>query len=135
MNKQTKDKLIEGIRDVFRQEEAVAAVYLFGSFASKKMKPGSDIDIGILLDPGKEGAFPLLDLAASLEKACGCRVDLVLLNHASEVLKYQIRRNGRLILERDPGTRKQFEVSGRKLFEDFLYLHKRYVRTVLYKNS
>ena len=57
MNKEIKDKLIEKIRDVFRQEEAVVAVYLFGSFTSEKMKPGSDIDIGILLDPGKEGAF------------------------------------------------------------------------------
>ncbi len=135
MNKQITDKLIEKISDVCRQEEAIVAVYLFGSFASEKMRPGSDIDIGLLLEPGKEDAFLLLELAASLERACDCPVDLVLLNHAGEVLKYRVRRNGYLIFERDPGMRKQFEVLGRKLFEDFLYLHKRYIRSVLYKNS
>ena len=61
--------------------------------------------------------------------------DLVLLNRAGEVLKHQIRRCGRLIFERDSSKRKAFEISGRKLYEDFLYLHRNYVRMVLYAGN
>ncbi len=38
------------IVDYFRPQKDVVAVYLFGSYAAKKNRPFSDIDIGILFD-------------------------------------------------------------------------------------
>ena len=67
-----------------------------------------------------------------LEKQMGCKADVVILNKADEVLKYEVRRQGELIYERSEKYRKHFEVKGRKSYEDFLYLHNIYVNTVLY---
>ena len=67
-----------------------------------------------------------------VEKALGSPVDVVVLNRAGEILKYEVRRSGKLIFERSPDMRKKVEIQGRKSYEDFLNLHKRYVRKVLY---
>ena len=71
-------------------------------------------------------------MISDLEKAIGCRVDLVVLNRVGELLKYEVCRAGILIFERSPECRKRFEIRGRKSYEDFRYLHKRYVNRVLY---
>lgn len=113
-------------------EPAIDAAYLFGSVALGKRKLSSDIDVAILLDNAALEEFPVLSFISSLEKTCGCRVDVVALNRAGEILKYEVRRSGRLIYERDSNRRKQFEIFGRKTYEDFLYLHRRHVGVVLY---
>jgi len=129
------DDLSETIREQCLSEKAIVAAYIFGSYASGKMSSGSDIDVGILVEPDHEDDFPLLDFAVVLERLCGYTVDLVLLNRAGELLKFHVRCYGKLIFERDSRVRKRFEVIGRKLYEDFLYLHSRYVSSVLYKNA
>ena len=125
----------EKIREACRREEGIVAAYLFGSAGSGRMRADSDIDVALLLESDREEDFPVLLFAANLERVCERAVDLVVLNRAGELLKHQVRRHGRLIFERDAGKRKQFEVTGRKLFEDFRYLHERYVRKVLYEKS
>jgi len=125
--------LMERIRECCHREEAVIAAYLFGSAVTGSLREGSDIDVGILVGGEYEEDFNSLALAVALERSCGRPVDLVVLNRAGELLKYQVRRYGCLVFERDARTRKQFEVTGRKLFEDFLYLHRRYTRTALHK--
>jgi uncharacterized protein len=114
---------------------AILAVYLFGSHSTGKAKPASDLDLALLLQPGQEDDFPLLELAVSLEKALGRKVDLVILNRAGELLKYQVRRFGCLLYDQAPQVRKQFEIRSRKSFEDFLYLHRRYLGQVSQKTT
>jgi len=97
-----------------------------------KIHPSSDVDIALLVERAAADDFPLPSFVASLEPACGCPLDVVLLNRAGEVLKHQVRRHGKLLFERDPDKRKHFEIISRKLYEDFLYLHRKYVQTVLY---
>jgi uncharacterized protein len=123
--------VIEKIRECCRREEAIIAAYLFGSAVTGRMGAISDIDVAVLVATEHEDDFPSLAFAAALDRECGRPVDLVLLNRAGELLKYQVRRYGRLVFERDSRMRKQFEVGSRKRFEDFLYLHKRYIRKVL----
>ena len=62
----------------------------------------SDIDVAVLVEPGREDDFPILAFTAALERTCGQQVDLVLLNRAGELLKYHVRRYGRLIFEETP---------------------------------
>jgi uncharacterized protein len=71
-------------------------------------------------------------ISSVLEKSVECPVDVVVLNRAGEILKYEVRRSGKLVFERSPEMRKNAEIRGRKSYEDFLHLHKRYVRKVLY---
>jgi len=114
------------------QEAAINAAYVFGSQAKGSTGPESDLDVAFLLNEGLESDFSLLPFMANLERAYGYRVDVVILNHAGEMLKYEVRRSGRLIFERDSVKRKKFEISGRKRYEDFLHLHRRYAGAVLY---
>lgn len=123
--------LIEKIRECCRREEAIVAAYLFGSAVAGRMRPSSDIDVAVLVATEHEGDFAWPAFAAALDRECGRSVDLLVLNRAGELLKYQVRRYGRLVFERDSRRRKQFEVSSRKRFEDFLYLHNRYMRKAL----
>lgn len=129
----------EGLTDVIRRQAssypAILAVYLFGSQSTGKAKPASDLDLAILLFPGQENDFSLLELAVLLEKALKRSVDLVILNRAGELLKYQVRRYGHLLFERDSRVRRQFEVRGRKSFEDFLYLHRRYLNRTFHRQA
>jgi predicted nucleotidyltransferase len=126
------ERILTALTEICRQETCIVAAYVFGSAASRKMHRASDIDLAVLVELDHEESFPLLSFAASAERACGRPVDLVLLNRAGEVLKHQVRRYGSLIFERNPGKRKVFEIKGRKSYEDFLHLHRNYVRSVLY---
>ena len=123
-----KNKIVK----ICEAETAVVAAFLFGSYAKGTEKRKSDIDIALLLDNSKIHTFSQLYFNTLLEKRLGCRVDLINLNNAGELLKYEIRRNGLLVFERSSKERKQFEVRSRKYFEDFLFLHKKYVSKVLY---
>ena len=127
------EKLIEAnIVAICENEPSIVAAFLFGSYAKGKEKPSSDIDVALLLSETKSIEFSTLQLAAKLEKTLGNRVDVVILNSAGELLKFQVRRDGKLIFERSSKKRKQFEVKSRKLYDDFLYLHRNYAKKVLY---
>ena len=120
------------IASLCEAEPAITAAYFFGSYAKGKGKKSSDVDVALLLNEKKISGFSTLYFITILEKQMGCKADVVILNKADEVLKYEVRRQGKLIYERSEEYRKQFEVKGRKFYEDFLYLHNRYVKSVLY---
>ncbi|MFH1243872.1 MAG: nucleotidyltransferase domain-containing protein [Pseudomonadota bacterium] len=123
---------MQTVYSICSEHRAVLAVYIFGSFSKGTGRRPNDIDLAVLLDDECSNSFSILSLISSLEKALGCPVDVVVLNRAGELLKYEIRRSGKLVFERSPEARKRFEMRGRKTYEDFLYLHKRYVNRVLY---
>ena len=122
----------EKITSICDTEQAIEAAYLFGSYSQEKEKKSSDLDVALLLNETKIHSFSLLNFITLLEKQLGCKADVVILNKADEVLKFEVRRQGILIFERSGKYRKQFEIKSRKSYEDFLYLHKKYVKTVLY---
>jgi predicted nucleotidyltransferase len=128
MEMENLNALVKKIRECCLQEEGIIAAYLFGSSVTERRRAISDIDVAILVEAEFEDNFPFLAFAASLERALKHRIDLILLNRTGELLKYQVRRHGRLIFQKDDRKRKQFEVMGRKLFEDFLFLHKKHVK-------
>lgn len=128
----TLEMLQERISAFCSNQPKILALYLFGSAAKGSFKQGSDLDVAILLDKHQSEDFFLLDFIIHMEKISGLTVDAVVLHRAGEVLKHQIRKTGRLIFDRSPAYRKRFEVLGRKSYEDFLYLHRRYVNRILY---
>ncbi len=125
----------EKLSELCRQEPAVTAAYLFGSFGKGgSPRPTSDVDVALLLNEKESASSCPLTFAVSLEKACDRRIDMVILNRAGELLKREVRRTGIVVFERDARARKRFEVMGRKTYEDFLHLHQRYVQAVLYRD-
>ena len=117
---------------VCKEQPAIMAVYLFGSVASGTAKASSDVDVAVLLDKRKLDSFSLLTFITRLEEVLECHVDVVMLHSATELFKYEVRRSGKVIYDRSPQFRKRFEIRSRKAYEDFLYLHTQYVRTVVY---
>ncbi|MBU0967461.1 MAG: nucleotidyltransferase domain-containing protein [Proteobacteria bacterium] len=119
------------VENLCKNYPGVIAVYLFGSQAKGASRQGSDLDLAILVsEPARD--FPLLQFQVDLEGMVSSPVDVVVLNRAGEVLKYHVRRDGKLLYEKDSRERKNFEIRSRKYFEDFQYLHNRYVKKVIY---
>lgn len=77
----------------------VRLAVLFGSAARGQSGPRSDLDVGVLLEPGMESAAAL---EVALARAAVRRVDLVRLDAAPPLLRFEIARDGRVLLERAP---------------------------------
>jgi predicted nucleotidyltransferase len=90
------EKLGELIRNVLAHYPAVEAGYLFGSTALGEAGPRSDVDLA-LVGPAEELR---LDILADLTAAGLDRVDLVFLDEADTVLRFEALRPNCLIYRR-----------------------------------
>ncbi|MFH1227466.1 MAG: nucleotidyltransferase domain-containing protein [Planctomycetota bacterium] len=94
---------IQGVLE--KQRPKVIAAYLFGSAVSGKDNRFSDIDLAVLIDPSGIGRVsPELRINLSLELGAllGREVDVIILNNADTLLKYEIYRTGKIIFEKTP---------------------------------
>lgn len=122
-------KMLPGLANICREDESIAAAYLFGSYARSDTGPMSDVDIAVLLDRVvKQGAYfdKRLDF---ISKFClhlkTNEVEMVILNEAPMLLAYQVVKEGILLYERDHNQRIAFEtrIIGR-------YLDSKYYRKI-----
>jgi predicted nucleotidyltransferase len=67
---------------------------LFGSRAAGTARSGSDVDIAILRADPELALHTELELAAALSSALSAEVDLVRLDQASTLLRWEIARDG-----------------------------------------
>lgn len=94
--------MLERLRETLAADTRVAYALVFGSVASGRPGPHSDVDVALGL--AANATLDLLELgalAARLEAAAGRPVDLVLLGEATPGLAYRIFRDGRPLLVRD----------------------------------
>lgn len=95
--------------------DGVIGALLFGSQATGKAGPLSDIDVAVWLDPELDDrarsrrASALLD-AASTALGTG-EVQLVVLNEAPPLLRHRALRDGVRLVDRDPRTRIRLEAA------------------------
>lgn len=117
-----RDKL--GLLDPLFEGEGVLLVYLFGSLVKGEM--ASDIDLAVL--PGNR------DLGSLREKVCDVlntqRLDLVNLDTASPVLRFEIVRNGVLIFKKHDRVENDFELSVIREYRDTAHLRKSQAKTL-----
>ncbi|MBI4683861.1 MAG: nucleotidyltransferase domain-containing protein [Nitrospirae bacterium] len=126
-------KQLKQIRDYFKDNKKISAVYLFGSTAKAAEKKGSDIDIAVLLNPGINPYKPTdiqLRIMSDLETLLKKRVDVVLLGTADPILEHQIRKHGMILVDKAPEFRIDYVVESRKKYFDFLYRHNNYMKTL-----
>jgi len=117
----------DGLVAFLREQPDIIAAYLFGSRATQRIHPRSDVDIAVLLDeaalPQEKGwGGPLmsrrLDLIAEAESFADCEVDLITLNNAPPLLSFEVLRKGRLLYEGNRSGRIEFEVRAGKIYND-----------------
>lgn len=114
--------ITSALREALSQRQEVVAAYLFGSYATGRERPDSDVDVAVLLDtetPHCDDPLYRLDLIASLAERLHCSVDVVILNDAPLVLRHQVLTYGERILETDRAQRVAYEVRSFQLYFDF----------------
>jgi predicted nucleotidyltransferase len=103
----TRREVEERIRDISNQFDSIVLVYLFGSFASGRQHPFSDVDIGVYF---RKFSLPeFLKVHGALTRALGARVDTVPLNIAPPLLRYEILKNGKRLVSKDETARILYE--------------------------
>jgi len=80
---------------------------LFGSTARGTDRPGSDVDLGILLDPYSPALR--FEVEAQLGRAARRPVHVILLDEAPSLLRFEMTRDGVLLFEREAGLWSRFK--------------------------
>ena len=90
---------VERLDGVLRTWPGVTLAVLFGSAARGANRP-RDLDVGVWLEPGDMPDEVALRVA--LSRAAGQDVDLIMLNTAPPLLRFEIARDGRALVEGRP---------------------------------
>jgi len=101
----------------------IAAAYLFGSAATRRMKSFSDLDIAVVSFRSVDG-FERLSMETRLSHYLGRDVDLVVFHQAGVLLQHQILKYGYLIFERDSKERIRQETFSRHEYLDTRHLYR-----------
>lgn len=92
---------------------------LFGSMAKGTDRPESDVDIGIFPEDPGLSLHDELSLQTELSRSCGRDVDLVRLDRAPTLVKWQIVRHGRVLLDSVPFAAQRFIADSVAEYLDF----------------
>jgi uncharacterized protein len=98
----------ELIRATIADGPPLRLAIVFGSFAKGTARPESDIDIGILPVNADISLSDELDLQARLTRALGREVDLVRLDTADTVLRWEAAKVGVVVYANPPYERPRF---------------------------
>jgi predicted nucleotidyltransferase len=106
----------------------IQAAYIFGSTASGRARPDSDIDVAFLIEPAFMSRLPrkyLAELTADTGAALKTfNIDVILLNSAPPAFAYNVITKGKLVYERSRSARVAFQVRNLNLALDLEPLHK-----------
>jgi len=110
-----------------REFPAIEILYVFGSQASGRVTPHSDIDVAVLVDEEACRRDPLFDLKMSLliEDILGRSVDVIVLNRASVILQHEVLRTGGRLYESSAARRRDYELACFKAYTDVRYYQHR----------
>jgi predicted nucleotidyltransferase len=115
---------IEKIRGFAIGRKAVVAIYIFGSAATGKDRPGSDTDLAVMI-AGAFSGMERVEMETVLSDLLCRDVDLVVFGQTAPLLQHQILKYGRLIYEAAPRERILQEVGARRHYLDTAFLYKK----------
>jgi predicted nucleotidyltransferase len=91
--------LVETLTGALGSVAGIELAVLFGSEARGRAGPGSDIDLAIAWASGTE---PQPDLQVTLERITRRNVSITVLNGAPPLLRFEVARDGIVLVEREP---------------------------------
>jgi predicted nucleotidyltransferase len=123
-------KLAKSLESFFKGRQEIILVFLFGSSARNRLRPSSDVDIGILFKsiPEIEAKNALTQELSSILKR---EVDLVALDHASPILRMQILKHGILVYSRRKKDFYQFFTDTVNQYDDLKRIRKNCEENIL----
>ena len=84
--------IIKNCKSILMEYEDIIFAYIFGSYAQNSIRENSDIDISIYLKKNID-IDTYLEIKMNLSEVLKREVDLVILNNAPPLLKYEIYNN------------------------------------------
>ncbi len=126
--------LIEKVRKILNSRSLILFAYIFGSQVMGEATMRSDGDVAIYTSKSMSWK-EIIEVQNQLEDNINRKVDLIYLNTAPLLLAYEVISKGKLILDRDPASRVEYEV---KVLREFLDIRPRleeYYRLVLHMES
>jgi len=116
------EELLPEAFEHLRADEDILFAYLFGSLARKKAGPLSDVDIAVYCEEGSffpEKKLEILGNLVSILKTD--EIDLVVLNRAPLAIRMKILENKKVIVDKAPLIRHQYESLTMRQYFDFSY--------------
>ncbi len=113
----------KSLKTFFKGRPNILLAFLFGSFASNCARPSSDVDIGILFEIVPD-IYVINGINEELSLILQREADLVVLNHASPILKMQILKNGTLFYAIDKKYFHQFFADTVNEYDDLKRIRK-----------
>ncbi|OGQ12038.1 MAG: hypothetical protein A3G39_03375 [Deltaproteobacteria bacterium RIFCSPLOWO2_12_FULL_43_16] len=102
------------------QDEHIIFAYLFGSAASGRLRPLSDVDVAVYVKDTDSMAQYKISLFDRLTRILGTtELDLVILNEASTNIAGRVLSNKRILADKDPFRRHRYESLVLREFFDF----------------
>jgi predicted nucleotidyltransferase len=115
----TADLAIEPLLAALRAGPPLRLAMLFGSAVSGPFRPDCDVDVAIIPAAPDLALADELDLQASLARACGREVDLVRLDRASTLVRWQVARHGKILLQSSMFEATRFVAEAASEYLDF----------------
>lgn len=120
----------EKLKDICEKYK-IHLMILFGSYGTERFNNKSDIDIAIIGENPQLLKTRYLEMLEELSGYFDYReIDLILLNHADSLLKFNIATDGKLIYEKEKGLFQIFQVRAMSEHNDarkFYELDKKYI--------
>ncbi len=112
------EKKIKLLKHVFSKFKDINAAYLFGSHAEDRENKYSDLDIGLVLNDGYNPMLKL-DILIKLTENNFENIDIVILNPANPLIKYEVIKNNKLIYKQDSFDASSYYSLAIRTFLDF----------------
>lgn len=125
-------KVLLELHCFFEEEKPVLVAYLFGSVAKEAAGRLSDVDVGVVIS--RDYGLTLdyhLHLIVKLSRIIRRETDVVILNEASPLLRYEVIRCGKVLYCRDEGERVAFEERTLDEYLDMNRIEREYLRCLL----
>lgn len=98
---------LEAIKTALEAQPSVLLAVAFGSVARGRSGPQSDLDLGIQLDPDSSEERRRIEVLSA--RATQSKTDIVFLDDAPPLLRFQIARDGQVLVERGTRTWSRFK--------------------------
>lgn len=112
---------VQEVAELLKKDGNVVFAVLFGSAATGRAKPDSDLDIGIFFKRPPAG-LKLLRFINILSNAAGRDVHIAVLNSASAFLRHQVMKNRVVLAKKDETAYTKFREKTISDYQEYKYI-------------
>ncbi|MBK8995867.1 MAG: nucleotidyltransferase domain-containing protein [Myxococcales bacterium] len=121
---------VQLLQRLLAEEPQVELAVSFGSRASGRARPTSDVDLGVRFEPGVSPSERVA-FANQLERALGAPLDLIDLDEAPPLLRMEMAPAGVVVKEATPGSWVSFRARAMLDWWDFAPYARRFRRAAI----